>query len=79
MVESIESKVRRQQLKNTVTEKLTAPKPTEHLPPPKFIDGLYAVCSACNFHGLDLAKCSRCFRIYTDKDNIFRILRMSKV
>jgi hypothetical protein len=79
LVESVESHVRQQKLMNTATEKLTAPKLTEHLPPAKFIDGYYAICSACNFHGMDLAKCSRCYRIYNDKDNVFRILRMSKV
>ncbi|KAL7051208.1 hypothetical protein ACKWTF_004380 [Chironomus riparius] len=79
LVESAENHVHQQEIIDTATKKPTSPKLIEHLLPTKFIDGYYAVCSACNFHGLDLAKCSQCYRIYDDKDNVFRILRMSKV
>lgn len=49
-----------------VNEPTKSPEPTTKLPPPKYVEGFYAVCSACGFSGSDHAKCERCHRIFTE-------------
>lgn len=55
-----------------VDEKPNSPEP-KPLPPPKFINGLYAVCGACGFSGNDHAKCERCHRIFTEEPKTVRV------
>ena len=47
--------------------------PELKLPPPKYVNGFFALCGACGFSGADHAKCERCHRIFTEDPKMVRI------
>lgn len=55
-----------QNLQKTTPDTPKSPDLATKLPPAKYVEGFYAVCTACGFSGADHAKCERCHRIFTD-------------
>lgn len=67
-IKGVENHIHRQQIMKE------APKLITILPPLKFLDGFYSVCSDCGFNGLDIAKCYRCHKVYDEREqNVFPI------
>jgi sentrin-specific protease 7 len=47
--------------------------PELKLPPPKYVNGFFALCQACGFSGSDHAKCERCHRIFTEDPKMVKM------
>lgn len=62
-VKNVANHVRQQQKIKEV------PKFKSNLPHLKLLQGFYSVCTDCGFHGLDIAKCYRCHKVYDLRDN----------
>lgn len=46
---------------------------SSELPPPKYINGFWALCYGCGFSGIDHAKCLRCHRVFTVAPKVVRM------
>jgi sentrin-specific protease 7 len=61
------------QQSSTSTELAKSKSPELKLPPPKYVNGFFALCQACGFSGADHAKCERCHRIFTEDPKMVKM------
>ncbi|XP_014363724.2 uncharacterized protein LOC106715044 isoform X1 [Papilio machaon] len=41
--------------------------PERRSPPPRYVDGMLAVCKSCGYTGFDFSRCQRCKRVFTEE------------
>nr|XP_032510951.1 uncharacterized protein LOC116765553 isoform X5 [Danaus plexippus plexippus] len=41
--------------------------PEQRSPPPRYVDGMLAVCKSCGYTGFDFSRCQRCKRVFTEE------------
>ncbi|RVE49476.1 hypothetical protein evm_005907 [Chilo suppressalis] len=41
--------------------------PGQRSPPPRYVDGMLALCKSCGYTGFDFSRCQRCKRVFTEE------------
>ncbi|XP_047986051.1 LOW QUALITY PROTEIN: uncharacterized protein LOC125226181 [Leguminivora glycinivorella] len=44
-----------------------SPESPAHTPPPRYVDGMLALCKTCGYTGFDFSRCERCKRVFTEE------------
>ncbi|KAL4706533.1 hypothetical protein ACJJTC_015731 [Scirpophaga incertulas] len=53
--------------KSQCPENLSNSPESPRSPPPRYVDGMLAVCKSCGYSGVDFSRCQRCKRLFTEE------------
>ncbi|KAG7299477.1 hypothetical protein JYU34_016438 [Plutella xylostella] len=53
--------------------------PRPRTPPPRYVDGMLALCKTCGYTGFDFSRCQRCKRIFTEEPKSVPVMTSKKV